>query len=492
MMRLLGCVIGLWLVAHAAASQAIEPARTAPVEVKLTADLDGIPLRQVELIRVLIEAAGVIDTLYQAQLAGDGLYPDDMSRAEFEAWRDPRGRSPYTLVRRNETGALVAIPYHEAWPVELGRLARLLARAAELTNDEALRNYLTQRARALIVGHYPRAEQAWQALRHSDVDVLIGPIGVDDDTEFGLKAAFGAYVLLRDWAWGAKLARFSVFLPEFQNSLPVSPLFRAEVPEVETKVAVYDLIYHAGYGAARSGTVTPEAAGDRRVRLEQGPRRLQLRNVMRARFDALVQPVTELLIDPDQRGYVSFEAFFLNTMLHEMAHELGLRETVTGSGPVSEALGEYAGVIEETKAAVLSLWMAEQLHARGELPTTTRMAHYTSFLAGSFRAIQLDAAGDAGRARQLVLNYFRDWNAFRRDPETGYYSVNPSIIPSAIETLTAQVLSLQGIGDRNGAAQLVATFAVPRDELRADLARLDEAGVPAAIVFLQGKEFLGL
>jgi hypothetical protein len=104
MMRLLGCVIGLWLVAHAAASQAIEPARTAPVEVKLTADLDGIPLRQVELIRVLIEAAGVIDTLYQAQLAGDGLYPDDMSRAEFEAWRDPRGRSPYTRVRRDPRG----------------------------------------------------------------------------------------------------------------------------------------------------------------------------------------------------------------------------------------------------------------------------------------------------------------------------------------------------------------------------------------------------
>jgi len=487
-MRLLPVVLSLVLALATGAAAAPGPGdrgRAAPVEMPLQVELGAVTLQELEVIRLLVEAARVIDRLHQRQLEAPGFYPADMSRDEFEAWDDPGAASPHTVIRRDQQGALVALPYHQAWPVELGQAARLLARAAELTGDERLRHYLTLRARALIVGDYPRAEDAWLALQHSSVDVLIGPLGTDDDDRFGLKTAFGAYVLLRDWGWGARLARFTVFLPELQRALPVSPAFKDEVPEVRMKLAVYDLVHHAGYGKLRSGTIDAHAVDDRRRRSARGPERLQLRNVMQARFDALVKPVAALMLEPGQQRQVGFEAFFLNAMLHEMAHELGLHQTVSGDRSVAAALGEHAALIEEAKAAVLSLWMVEQLHARGELPGTEPAEHYASFLARSFRAIQLDADSPAARAQLLLFNHFRDWGAIRRDPASGRYRVSAADMPRAIESLAAQLLTLQGSGDRAGAAALVASMGMPRDELRADLQRLDAAGIPTAVVFRQ-------
>ena len=466
----------------AAAEGRAAPPPDGAVEVDLTAELGHVSLRQIEILRLLISAARIMEGLYERQAAPDGLYPADMSREEFEAWLDPAARSAQTRLQRDPWGNLEAVPYHEAWPRELGRAARLLARAAEITSDETLRTYLVLRARALITGDHARADAAWAAMRHSDLEILIGPIGVDADREFGLKAGFGACVLLRDWAWGARLARFTVFLPSVQHSLPVSGAFKSEVPDVDIKLAVYDLLYQAGHGAS----------GDARVRLQHGARRLQLRNVMRARFDALVLPVADTLIAPAQRAEVGFEAYFLNTMLQEIAHNLGLRRTIDDRATVREALGEHADTIEELKAAVLSLWMADWLHARDELPETTRMAHYASFLAGLFRGIHLDTWSPAGQARLILFNYFRDWGAFRREAGSGRYYVDETAMAQAIEVLAGQVLTIQGSGDHAAAAGLIDSLAVARDEFRTDLDRLAAAGVPATVVFRQGEELLGL
>ncbi|HKK02300.1 MAG TPA: Zn-dependent hydrolase [Gammaproteobacteria bacterium] len=496
MTRLLALLaLGLWAAATGAAPpEDMQREAVAPgvVEVELQADLSGISLRQARIIRLLVRAADLVGEVHRAQLAPGGLYPEDMTPAEFAAWDDPAAADPLTVIRRDAAGALVAVPYHQAWPTELGQVARLLARAAEITQDEDLRHYLTQRARALIVGDHPRAERAWLALAHSDIDALIGPLGTDEDARFGLKSTFGAYLLLRDWAWGARLARFKVFLPELQRALPVSAAFKAEVPEVDMKLAVYDLLYHAGYGAARAGVIAPDAADDRRVRLERGPRQLQLRNVMRARFEALVAPVAARMLVPEQRGQVRFEAFFLDAMLREMAHALGPRRTVSSGIEVAAALGAQAGLVEAAKAAVLSLWMAAELHARGELPETRLAEHYASFLAGAFRAIQLDPGSDAGRAQLLLFNHFRDWGAFRRDPDSGLYRVQAEDMTRAVEAMAAQLLTLQGSGDRAGAAALAQAMAVTRSDFRIDLQRLAAAGVPDAIVFRQGLEQLGL
>jgi hypothetical protein len=464
----------------------------AVLEVELAADLSGASFRQVEIVRLLIRAARIIDDLYAEQLAADGFYPADMGRSEFEAWTHPAAASPYTRIRRNAFGALEAVPYHEAWREPLGRAARLLAQAGEIANDEGLRTYLTLSARALITGDYRRAEAAWLAMRDSDLDVLIGPVGTDDDQEFGLKAAFGAHVMLRDWEWGARLAGFTVYLPEIQQSLPVAESFRAEVPDVDIKLAVYDLLYQAGYGATAAGSAAAEEAGRKRFRVKERPRQLQLRNIMRARFDAQVLPVANAMISTEQRANVGFDAFFLNAMLKEMARNLGMRETVSGRGPVRAALGEHADTLEEAKAAVLSLWVADWLHASGELPETALIDHAASFLAGLFRTLHLDADTPAGQARMLVFNYFRDWGAFRRDTPAGRYRVDMTSLRPAVEALAAELLTIQGAGDYGGAAMLIDSLAQPRAELRDDLARLDGAAIPAALVFHQGEHLLGL
>lgn len=486
---------GAWAVHPVAAADDVPGAAVAAprvVAVDLDASLDGATLRQVEILRLLIRAARIMDALYREQAAGEGFYPADMSREEFDAWADPAAADPHTVVRRDASGALRAVPYHEAWPRELGQAARLLAQAAELSADESLRNYLTQRARALITGDYARAEAAWRAMRYSDLDVLIGPIFRDADRRFGLKAGFGAYVMLRDWEWGARLAAFTVFLPRVQASLPVSAAFKAEVPDADMKVAVYDLLFQAGYGAARADAVTPEELGEPRLRLRQGPQRLQLRNVTQARFEALVLPVADALVVPEQRRHVRFEPFFLNTMFHEMAHGLGMQETVAARGPVSAALREHADTMEELKAAVLSLWLANWLHANGAMRGTAPMDHYASLLAGVFRAVHVDADSAAGRAHMLMFNYFRDWGAFRRDAATGRYYVDAADIGPAIAALAAQVLTIQGSGDYLGAAELIRAMAAPREEFRADLERLAAAGIPAAVVVRPPDELPGL
>ena len=497
-MRRAVCVCSLaacFLLAYPAvpAGAAATPGPVA--EVDLVADLSAISLRQARVIGRLIEAARATDDLYRRQLEPGGFYPVDMSREEFEAWADPgavpRAVHPHFAIRRSADGGLEAVPYHEAWPTETGRIARLLAQAADITDDEALKHYLALRARALIVGDYARAEAAWQALHHSDVDILIGPLGTGADARFGLKSAFGAYVLRRDWAWGARLARFTVSLPELQHELPVSAAFKDAVPEVDMKLAVFDLLYHGGYGMPRTAA-TPDSARDRRVRLERGPRQLQLRNVMQARFDVLVRPAAELLLAAEDQGAVRFEPFFLNIMLRDMAHALGLAYTVDGRDTVAAALGEHAGVIEEAKATILSLWLAERLHARGELPETRPAEHYASFLAGILRAVHLDPHGVAGRARLLVFNHLRDWGAVRRDPQDGRYRIDAARMPAAIEALAAQLLTLQGSGDRAGAAALLEYGGTLRAELAGDLARLDAAALPAGLVFRQGEALLGL
>jgi hypothetical protein len=438
----------------AAPGDATPGTAAAVAEVDLVADLSGISLRQAHVIARLIEAARATEDLYRRQLEeGDAPFAGD------------------------------GLTAFEAWPQEVGYLARLLAEAAEITSDESLKRYLTLRARALLVDDHPRAEAAWQALQESDVDMLVGPLGPG--------AEFGAYVLLRDWAWGARLARFTVFLPELQHELPVSAAFKDAVPEVGMKLAVYDLLYHGGYGMPRMSAL-PESARDRRVRLEHGPRQLQLRNVMQARFDTLVLPAAELLLDDTQQAAVRFEPFFLNIMLRDMAHALGLQRTLDGRATVVAALGEHGAVIEEAKATMLALWLAERLHARGELPETRLEEHYASFLAGILRSVHVDPGGVAGRARLLVFNHLRDWGAVQREPLSGRYRVDAGRMPEAVEALVAQLLTLQGSGDADGAAALLEYGGGLRAELAADLARLDAAALPAQIVFRQGEALLGL
>ena len=415
-----------------------------------------------------------------------------MTREEFEASDFPGKTGLYSIVRRAPDGSLYSEPYHIVYREELGRAALLLAKAAELAESEGFRRYLELRAKALITDDYYPSDLAWMDMKENGIDVVIGAIETYEDQLFGYRAAYESYVLLKDRQWSERLARFASFLPDLQAGLPVSDFFKRETPGTDSDLNAYDVVYYAGRSNAGSKTIAINLPNDERVQLAKGTRRLQLKNAMRAKFDEIMVPIAGELVVPDQRAHVTFDAFFGNTMFHEVAHGLGIKNTVNGRGTVREALKEYSSSMEEGKADVLGLYMITWLHQRGELPDTELMDYYVTFMTGIFRSVRFGATSAHGRANMVRFNFFRDWGAFSRDPVTGHYRVDEQKMSEAIDALSAQILTLQGIGDYEGAAEFTQTMGVVGSVLQADLDRLAAAGIPVDVVFRQGVDVLGL
>ena len=424
--------------------------------------------------------------------AGANFYPADMTADEFEAAaaEDEALRSLYTLVRRDDDGALVAHPYHEAFAEAHTAAAAKLREAAGLASDPGLAHYLMLRADALENDDYQPSDMAWLDMKDNPIDVVIGPIETYEDQLFGAKAAHEGFVLIKDLAWSERLARFAALLPSLQESLPVPGEYKAETPGTDSDLNAYDAVYYAGDANAGAKTIAINLPNDEEVQLAKGTRRLQLKNAMQAKFDKIMVGIAEELIDEDQQQYVVFDAFFGNTMFHEVAHGLGVKNTINGRGTVREALREHASPMEEGKADVVGLHMVTQLFERGELTEHSVEHHYVTFLAGIFRSVRFGAASAHGRANMVRFNYFREQGAFSRDEATGRYRVDFDAMREAVAGLSELILTLQGDGDYEGVAALIEEKGVVPPDLQADLDRLDAAGIPRDIVFEQGVSVL--
>lgn len=431
---------------------------------------------------------------------GARFYPEDMTAEELEAAaaaspeRAEALRSHYTVVRRGEGGELLTVPYSEAYAEHYRRAADALRAAAALAEDPGLRRYLELRAEALLTDDYYQSDVAWMEMKDNTLDVVVGPIETYEDALLGAKAANEAYVLVKDREWSDRLSRYAALLPELQRGLPVAAEYKRERPGSDSDLGAYDVVYYAGDCNAGSKTIAINLPNDERVQLAKGTRRLQLKNAMRAKFDRILVPIAGVLIAPDQRPHVTFDAFFANTMFHEVAHGLGIKNTITGGGTVREALRDHASALEEGKADVLGLYMVSRLHERGELgPEGGELAdYYVTFLGSIFRSIRFGAASAHGVANLVRFNFFREMGAFTRDDATGTYRVDPEKMAAAVDALSARILKLQGDGDYQGVEALLDAYGEQDETLTADLARLAEAGIPVDVVFEQGLEVLGL
>ena len=420
--------------------------------------------------------------------AGANFYPADMTADEFEAAAADNEalRSLYTLVRRDDDGALVARPYYEAFAEAHMAAAAKLREAAELAADPGLAHYLMLRADALETDDYQPSDMAWLDMKENPIDVVIGPIETYEDQMFGAKAAHEGFVLIKDMEWSERLARFAALLPSLQESLPVADEYKAETPGTDSDLNAYDAVYYAGDANAGAKTIAINLPNDEEVQLAKGTRRLQLKNAMQAKFDEIMVGIAEHLIAEDQRQYVVFDAFFANTMFHEVAHGLGVKNTINGMGTVREALREHASPMEEGKADVVGLHMVTQLFERGEITENSVEHHYVTFLAGIFRSVRFGAASAHGRANMVRFNYFLEQGAFSRDEAIGTYRVDFDAMRKAVAGLSELILTLQGDGDYGGVAQLLEEKGMVPPDLQADLDRLDAAGIPRDIVFEQG------
>ncbi len=422
---------------------------------------------------------------------GANFYPSDMTKEEFETAtaESPDSaealKSLYTFVRRGESGRLTTLPYHEAFATDLESAAGKLREAAALAEDPGLKHYLELRAEALVTDDYQPSDLAWLDMKDNTVDVVIGPIETYEDQLFGYKTAYEAYVLVKDKEWSDRLAKYTTLLGELQKNLPVEDKYKQESPGTESDLNAYDAIYYAGDCNAGSKTIAINLPNDEEVQLKKGTRRLQLKNSMRAKFDKILVPIGDLLIAEDQRKHISFDAFFANTMFHEVAHGLGIKNTLTGKGNVREALRDKASALEEGKADILGLFMVTWLQQRGDLGDADLMDNYVTFLAGIFRSTRFGASSAHGNANLVRFNFFEKAGAFSRDPQTGVYRVEFEKMRQAVDALSANILRLQGDGDYSAVNQFVTDYGALDETLQKDLDRINAAGIPVDVIFEQ-------
>jgi hypothetical protein len=419
------------------------------------------------------------------KLAGANFYPTDMTKLEFEAFTDESKLSLYTFVRRNSDGNLFVIPYHLQFKNEVKEVANLLLEASKLADDPGLKYYLELRAKAFLDDKYQASDLAWMDMKTNTLDIVIGPIETYEDQLFGIKAAHEAYVLIKDKVWSEKLERFTSFLPELQSGLPVSETYKAEIPGIDSDLNAYDIVYYAGDCNAGSKTIAINLPNDETVQLQKGTRRLQLKNAMRAKFDIILKPISEVLIDSGQQKYITFDAFFANTMFHEVAHGLGIKNTINNKGSVRNALKEQASALEEGKADILGLYMVQQLHKKGELEGDMK-DYMTTFMAGIFRSVRFGASSAHGKANMIRFNFFKEKGAFTKNAD-GTYKVNYDKMEEAIRQLSYLILTLQGNGDYEGVVKLLEEKGIISADLQHDLEKLSKANIPVDVVFEQGE-----
>ena len=505
-------------------------------EFTLTTDLSKLSEKEQQLIPVLIKIADIMDDLYWEQFFGmenrkaldtlsdpavkafamlqygawdrlDGekpfvpcygerplganFYPADMTKEEFEALDDPAKTSQYTILRRDENGALKVIPYHEAYACQLAKVDSLMAEAIDLAEDPGLKNYLTERRKALQTDDYFASDMAWMDMKNSRIDFVVGPIENYDDALFGYKTSYESFVLVKDEQWSNDLAKFVKMLPALQKQLPCDEKYKQEVPGTESDLNVYDAIYYAGDCNAASKTIAINLPNDERVHLKKGARRLQLKNAMQAKFETILVPIANLFVCNDQMDNINFNAFFSNVCFHEVAHGLGIKNTITGKGNLREALKEQYSAWEEAKADICGLFLTQTLIEQGEITNCTVEDAYVTFIAGILRSVRFGATEAHGVANMMCFNYLQDNGAFARNAE-GKYVVNVEKMREAINGWAAMIMRVEGDGDYDYAKAYAAKNGIIRADLQKDLDLIRENNIPKDITYNQGLAALGL
>ena len=504
--------------------------------VKLAADTTNLTAKERQMIPLLIDAAKAMDPIFWEQtwgsrdslisnvsdegirrfidvnygpydrldnnapfipevgprLPGANLYPKDITKAEFEAAlaKGPPAhadslKSLYTLVRRAPDSSLIAVPYHVAFKAQNEIAAAKMREAAKLAEDPGLKKYLELRAAALLDDNYQPSDYAWMDMKNNTLDLVIGPIETYEDELYGYKAANEAYVLVKDKAWSQRLSRYASMLPALQKGIPVAEQYKREKPATDSDLNAYDAIYYAGQANSGAKTIAINLPNDEQVQLKKGSRRLQLKNVMQAKFDKILMPIAKELIDDDQLAMLNFNAFFENTMFHEVAHGLGIKNTINGKGTVRTSIKERYGALEEGKADILGLYMVQKLNEQGELKGEDVRANYVSFLASLFRSVRFGGADAHGRANIAAFNFLQQQGAFTRDSATGKYRVDFAKFQAGMNALAGKILTLQGNGDYEGVGAFQQQYGTISPELQKDLDRLKSKGIPVDVVFDQ-------
>ena len=520
-------------------------ARFAPVD--LTADLTSLPESERRALAVLIEAAKVFDTLFLGQvwegnhtmlldlvrdesplgrarlhafLLNKGpwsrldddepfvpgappkppqanFYPAGATKADVEAWlaslgerarRDASGF--FTTIRRGRSGDFSAVPYSLEYQGELGLVAALLREAAALTTQPTLRRFLETRAAGLLTDDYYESDVAWMELDAS-IEPTIGPYEVYEDGWFNYKAAFEAFITVRDDLETEKLARFGAELQGIEDNLPIDPQYRNPKLGALAPIRVVNTVFSSGDGNRGVQTAAFNLPNDERVVSEKGSKRVMLKNSQEAKFRMVLQPIAKVALSAADQAKVSFDAFFTHILMHELMHGLGPHNISVGGRrtTVRQAFKDTYSAMEEAKADVSGLFALQFLVDRGTLATQFDPAMYVTYLASMFRSIRFGINEAHGRGVAMQLNYFLDHGGVAIGAD-GVFTVNVALIKQNVVDLTRDIMTMQATGDYAAAAEMIRTLGVVRPPVRQLLDRLVDVPVDIEPRFVTAQELL--
>jgi len=420
------------------------------------------------------------------------FYPLDMTKEEFEKWDNPLKSSWYTIIRRDNKGNLIAIPYSEFYKEKLSEAADLLDEAAKYEENATFKKYLTERAKSFRTNDYFPSDMAWMDLKNNNIDFVVGPIENYVDEFLGYKTAFEAFILLKDHEWTQKLQHYIELLPKIQENLPVSSEYKKEKPAKGHDLGVYEAIYYAGDCNSGAKSIAINLPNDKKVNELKGSRKLQLKNTMKAKFENILVPISKQVIDENQLANINFDSFFENVMFHEIAHGLGISKTIKENKLVTDALKETHTTIEEAKADILGLYFITWLFDNKYIKKNTLLDNYVTFIAGIFRSVRFGAASAHGKANMIEFNYLMNKGAFTYNDKTEKFTVDLDKMKIAVADLVKDILTIQGDGDYNKAKELINNYAVMKPELQNALTKIAYAGIPRDIIFEQGKHLFQL
>jgi hypothetical protein len=501
-------------------------------KVMLSADLSNLSANQIKLFSQLIRVSNAIDEIYWLQAYGDknqllneitdpdmreyaminygpwdrldgftpftddfpprplgiGFFPADINQEEFFALKNDNKYNAFTILTRAENGLLKVIPYHEAYQNHLNTAVSALKSAAELCDTEDFKEYLLQRAEDLLSDNFEKSDHLWMQLKNNPLDFIAGPISNTEDHLIWTKYSYGAFILLRNKEWTKEVEKYSLLLPYLQKSLPVADEYKTETPSEAAHIEIYDVLYNSGYcnaGNKLIGLNLPIGSPNTGCAIK-----LHFKNVMQAKFDQILQPITNLVIDEKQRKNVLFKSFFLNTVFYEISDGLGVSQTINGKGSVKEALKEHYNVINELKNDVLRMFFVEQLNNMREIEDVELLDNYVTYMADVFRSIRFGVKDSQGVANIIRFNYFEENEAFIYNAKSGTYKVNFYKMKKAIESLSKLVIEIQGNGDYDAANRLINEKGFIHDELLQNLYRIQRAKVPKDLVYDQGEKVI--
>eukprot|EP01083_Nonionella_stella_P085169 236026_1 len=427
------------------------------------------------------------------KLKGVNFYPRDMTKDEFQKWVDSfksedetaAAKSFFTMiVRDEESKSLQYVPYNEAYKQWLEPAAQLVQEAADLVENESLKEYLSSRSKAFLSNTYQVSDINWLNIEASDIDVTIGPYETYEDELLGLKAAFESFICVTDRDGSAAIQLFADKLQDLENNLPCDDIYKnKEIVQGKPIVVVDEIAIGGDRGGAQ--TAAFNLPNDEKVTTEHGNKLVILRNIQQAKFENVLQPISEVVIDPKQRELVTFDAFFNHILCHEMCHSLGPHELdsekFNGNKNVREALGELHSAIEEAKADIAGLYSLLYLIEQGLFKTSSAQQVLVSFLASCFRSIRFGLNESHGKGIAIQLNWILENGGFLYDDDTGYFSVDFENVHKGIASLTKTILEIQGKGDVDGAKALINKYALNQECTQKALAQLQEKKIPVDI-----------